>query len=283
MTNRTTEIQIGLKLESSIAPAEWSKKLDPGKIDGIRGPRTIAAIQQWHLYKATHAQGLDFSSYQPEKIDWQAVIAAGITFCIFRSSVGTYTDKEFDTKIRGAIDAGMIVGLYHFVKPGSDAWLKLQVDTISKMAERVDFFDLPAARRFPVTIDIEKNLAGPDEISGTADDIRITDAMAEKMADLVEDMSGELPLIYSFTPYLSTHKISVPRCKYWGADWREPGLLTLPPGWTNYLIHQYLGDTGRCAGVTENGRPSPIDRNRFNGTQAELDRYLTTRKARWEL
>lgn len=277
-----TRIQTCLTMEKNNAPAEWKERLDPQGIDGVWGKNSARALSNWHQFSATHVRGLDMSSWQPENLDWQKIYDAGARFIILRCSVGTARDKEFADKLRGARSAGLVVGAYQFMKPGTDAWLTKQALIAYEHCKQAGFFDVPEHERFPVVMDIEKNLEGPDETPNTADDVKADDHMAEFFADALENLFGEVPILYSFTPYLSTHKISVPRCQYWGADWRPQGLLTVHEGWTNYLIHQYQGDTGRWPGVTTNGKPAPVDLNRFNGDDAVFRRYLQTRKLTWE-
>ncbi|MCI9156900.1 MAG: hypothetical protein HFF44_08195 [Lawsonibacter sp.] len=63
--------------------------------------------------------GIDVSVYQGE-IDWPAVAADGIEFAILRLGYRGYTegglflDQTFEQNIRGALDAGLEVGVYFF-------------------------------------------------------------------------------------------------------------------------------------------------------------------------
>lgn len=63
--------------------------------------------------------GVDVSTYQKE-IDWQAVAGDGIDFAILRLGYRGYTegglflDQTFETNLRGALDAGLEVGVYFF-------------------------------------------------------------------------------------------------------------------------------------------------------------------------
>ena len=63
--------------------------------------------------------GVDVSTYQKE-IDWQAVAADGIDFAILRLGYRGYTegglflDQTFESNLRGALDAGLEVGVYFF-------------------------------------------------------------------------------------------------------------------------------------------------------------------------
>lgn len=63
--------------------------------------------------------GIDVSAYQGE-IDWTAVAADGIDFAILRLGYRGYTegglfmDQTFEANLRGALDAGLDVGVYFF-------------------------------------------------------------------------------------------------------------------------------------------------------------------------
>ena len=63
--------------------------------------------------------GIDVSAYQKE-IDWPAVAADGVDFAILRlgyrgyTEGGLFTDQYFHQNLRGALDAGLDVGVYFF-------------------------------------------------------------------------------------------------------------------------------------------------------------------------
>ena len=78
------------------------------------------------------------------------------------------------------------------------------------------------------------------------------------------EFTGKKPLIYSYCYCLDDRDIEAPAYGLAIADYRS-GPPTLPPGWSNYLFHQYAGDKGRQEGV--NG---PCDLDRFNGTYEDL-------------
>lgn len=53
--------------------------------------------------------------------DWSAVRGSGVTGVILKASEGTgYKDSAFDAYYEGALTAGLKVGAYHYLKPGSD-------------------------------------------------------------------------------------------------------------------------------------------------------------------
>lgn len=76
----------------------------------------------WPVYSGEHytaLRGLDVSDYQMD-IDWTAVKNAGIDFVILRCGYrgyekgGMFPDGRFDNYMRGALNAGLQVGVYYF-------------------------------------------------------------------------------------------------------------------------------------------------------------------------
>ncbi|MBA4375276.1 MAG: hypothetical protein C0401_03770 [Anaerolinea sp.] len=64
--------------------------------------------------------GIDVSRYQ-ELIDWQKVKKSGVRFAIIKASEGEgYIDPMFEENLRGAVEAGILPGSYHFFLPRYD-------------------------------------------------------------------------------------------------------------------------------------------------------------------
>ena len=62
--------------------------------------------------------GIDVSRFQGD-IDWAKVAGDGISFAFIRATQGmTYTDPKFAANWKGANDAGITCGAYHFLQPG---------------------------------------------------------------------------------------------------------------------------------------------------------------------
>ena len=58
-----------------------------------------------------YLRGIDVSEWQKE-IDWKKVAASGVEFAIIRATHGLKQDVYFETNIKGALDAGIPVGVY---------------------------------------------------------------------------------------------------------------------------------------------------------------------------
>lgn len=78
--------------------------------------------------RITSRMGIDVSEFQGEDIDWKQVKDSGIEFVIIRAGYRAYgetgelvQDAMFEQNIKGALDAGLDVGVYFFsqaITPG---------------------------------------------------------------------------------------------------------------------------------------------------------------------
>jgi lysozyme len=63
--------------------------------------------------------GIDVSTYQG-RIDWPTVASTHVRFVIIRATMGNrYRDGRYARNLAGATRNGLVVGAYHFAKPGS--------------------------------------------------------------------------------------------------------------------------------------------------------------------
>jgi len=112
--------------ESSSSSAAASASSSSGLIAGLplNGYDAAAFSEDGGFVRYTGADasvktGVDVSSFQL-KIDWPAVKAAGVDFAMIRVGYRGYTegtiqdDPYFAQNIRGALDAGLEVGVYFF-------------------------------------------------------------------------------------------------------------------------------------------------------------------------
>ena len=66
-------------------------------------------------------KGIDVSTFQKE-VDWEQVKADGVKFAILRAGFGDGNqDAMFESHMKGALDAGLDVGIYWFLYPTSAA------------------------------------------------------------------------------------------------------------------------------------------------------------------
>jgi GH25 family lysozyme M1 (1,4-beta-N-acetylmuramidase) len=66
--------------------------------------------------------GIDVSMYQ-RRIDWRQVATTRVRFAIIRASLGnTFVDDRYRRNLGGASGHGLVVGAYHYAKPGRASW-----------------------------------------------------------------------------------------------------------------------------------------------------------------
>lgn len=228
----------------------------PGPLDGQPGPRTSAALDAWRDWASQLPKGIDVARYQTQ-INWGQVAANGVSFAIVKATDGTGRDPLFTTNYPAAKAAGLIVGAYHWYKPGRS--IEDQAQNIFRAVGRLQPGELP------VSIDVERDDVGPDGQLGTGDDIKATDGGVEQLCRRVQELTGRVPFVYSYRFYLDDRNIEVPWCPLWHAEYVRDQPPTIAPGWNKWTFHQYAGNDGRQVGV--NG---PVDLNRFNGSLTQL-------------
>lgn len=145
-------------------------------------PRATAAPNDYHAdsfyredgflrYEGEHLVGIDVSTHQ-ELIDWEQVAAAGVNFAILRigyrgSSRGDlYEDETFRANLKGAKEAGLLVGGYFFSQAitAQEAW-----DEAVFVCKLLDDEELG----LPVFYDWEET--GTDSRTGNIRDIPMTE------------------------------------------------------------------------------------------------------------
>lgn len=239
-------------MSERIQKALVNEGFDPGPIDGVRGAKTKAALQEWQQWAMQMPKGIDISHYQT-KIDWP-LLAKEISFIAIRASVSTGKDKLFTQHWQNAKSVGLLRGAYHFFAPWRDA--KTQAALLWSRIEN-DPGELP-----PV-LDVEA-LKPPR--GGVAISSNILISWVGACLQEIERLSGRKPILYTYSAFAQQHQLGKAFGDYllWLADYRE-GPPTVAGGHTQYTFHQYLGDTGRQVGVE-----GPCDKNRFRGSLSEL-------------
>lgn len=250
----TERLQLALHLE---ALREKRPDFDPGAIDGIRGPKTRAALLAWSIWAHSQLQGFDASAFQPH-IDWPGVAAAGVRFVALRTSASMTRDVFFTRHWRAAKAARLLRFRYHFCAPWRPA--KPQV----ALALQEEPSDLGEG---PLIADIEA--LAPKQKPGQPPPTPVTTAQlvawSQEFLAEAKRLTGRDPIFYTYSAFAREHQLAKFFKQYllWLADYRE-GPPTAPQDWP-YVFHQYAGDTGRQVGVE-----GPCDLDRFKGSEAEL-------------
>lgn len=170
--------------------------------------------------------GLDISRHQGDKIDWQAMKAAGVLFVYIKATQGiAHKDPRFTANMAGAKSVGLLRGPYHFVE-NTDA--SKQFSLFTKVIESYDF-ELPPA------MDCER-YAGGIPTEAVVDSIG---RMLSVWMKTIPAMAGyPYPAIYtnpaSGNAIFKTAKMN--RYPLWIAHWHGPTVPltkpTLPKVWT---------------------------------------------------
>lgn len=187
---------------------------------------------------------IDLSHHNSIPSSLQAAADAGIVGVIHKCTEGTsHVDDKAAARWYLAKEAGMMWGLYHFVRPGS-------------MEDQVDHFLLNAE-----LISDENTLLCLDwEDSGVS-----LDEAVEFLADL-EERTGRAPVLYSGHVLKEalggTADVRISCYRLWLCHYSSSPVL--PPGWETYWGWQYT-DKGEIAGVTP-----PTDLNAYLGTAEAL-------------
>jgi lysozyme len=188
---------------------------------------------------------IDLSHYQVIPHDLNDTRAAGIEAVIHKMTEGTSkTDAKAHARYSLAKDAGMLFGLYHFLRPG-------------KIREQADFF-------------LDKASFAPDALlvcDFEVDAISLYEVLA--FLRRVEQVSGQKPVLYSGNtlkaaggaakcPELADYRL-------WIAQYRNTA-PTLPRGYKSWWLWQYT-EKGEIAGVD-----GTCDLNAYNGDASDLRR-----------
>ncbi len=194
-------------------------------------------------------EGMDVSQWQGN-IDWSAVGRSGIRFAIVRIGDGYGHDTHFAANWEGARANGLIRGAYQFFEPGDDPIA--QADIVVAAVGRLGAGDLP------VTCDVEAPSPGVSPAQYAAS--------LHRWADRVTAGTGRPPIIYTgryyWDPYVaSSDFVGLP---LWHAQYTSAACPNIDDRWSDWAFWQYTS-TSSVAGISGN-----VDRNRFNGTYAEL-------------
>lgn len=186
---------------------------------------------------------LDISHYQ-DTPDFDALAAEGIVAICFKATEGTsYVDDTFRDRYNAAVDAGLGVFTYHFLKHGSIE---------AQMAHYLETVDPDWGER--VVIDFEDS-------SCTLDDL-------EQAVQILFDDDRNLQVtVYGANGFLGAkldgdENLLLAMTSLWVASYTTastPTMSSLSGTWSTWTLWQFTD----CASVCGFG---PVDANRFNGS-----------------
>lgn len=185
--------------------------------------------------------GIDVSFYQGE-IDWPAVAADGVEFAMIRLGYRGYLDgtlqmdSRFEENIRGALEAGLEVGVYFF----SQAITPQEAEEeASFVLEAIRGYDVT----YPVAFDWEFVTPGKEARTDEMDGQTLTQC-AQAFCQTVAQ-AGYSPLVYfnQDLGYLTYDLSQLAECSYWLAEYDGT-----PDFYYGFSLWQYT-HSGTVAGI----------------------------------
>lgn len=226
--------------------------------------------------------GIDVSRWQ-KSVDWKMLYEKGVRFAVVKLSQGNYSkDAMAETHARGALDASMVVGLYHWHDPNCD--VKSQIAHIQKSAGGIDFSFL--------AIDVEQYWQDWMEWQRNEITRKIPAAVISRsslaLAQGLRAIYSKKVAVYTRASFVHEHAAEM---STWLKDWElwlahypyKPGRIStswetlkmqmlptintplLPIGCKEWRMWQWSGDKFLLPGVS-----SAVDLNFFHGSENEL-------------
>ena len=188
----------------------------------------------------TAKAGIDVSTHQKD-IDWQAVAADGIDFAILRlghrgyTEGGLFLDQTFEQNLRGALDAGLEVGVYFFSQAVTPEEAEEEADYILNVLDGQHL-------TFPVAFDWE-SISGDKARTDGLDGQTLT-RCAAAFCKRIED-AGYRPAVYfnRTQGYLHYDLRDLTDYELWLAEY-----AAAPDFYYHFDLWQY-SHTGRVDGI----------------------------------
>lgn len=184
--------------------------------------------------------GIDVSTHQKD-VDWQAVAEDGVDFAILRlghrgyTEGGLFLDQTFERNLRGALDAGLDVGVYFFSQAVTPEEAREEADYVLDMLDG-------QALSFPIAFDwepISGDAARTDGLDG-----EMMTRCAAAFCKRIED-AGCRPAVYfnQTQGYLHYDLRELTDYELWLAEYD-----TAPDFYYHFDLWQY-SHTGRVNGI----------------------------------
>jgi GH25 family lysozyme M1 (1,4-beta-N-acetylmuramidase) len=198
-----------------------------------------------------NAQGIDVSRWQGP-INWQAVKHAGIQFVMMKATEGTHrVDPNLHQNYRGAKDAGIPLGFYHFAHVSNDPVKEAEHYLLTVSGLEAELWHV---------LDMEH---------GSLDGSPYTKSQVSEWSRLwlnkVQECTGKMPMIYTGASFAGTY-FEADLCTYplWVAHYGTNTPMSNPV-WDRWTVFQY-SETGRVDGISGH-----VDLNELDGN---LDQHL---------
>lgn len=186
---------------------------------------------------------IDLSHHNTVNVSLKDAYAFGVRGVVHKLTEGTtFVDPKAKARFSLAKDAGLLWGLYHFLRPG-------------KIEEQVQHF-------------IESSVGvwdGNTVVACDYEDPAIPLSDVQKFMEACEKEFETQPVLYSghvLKEKLTTDNHPLTKYRLWLAQYSKTP--TLPKGWADYWLWQYT-ETGTVPGVS-----GKVDCNHYQGTNDEL-------------
>jgi GH25 family lysozyme M1 (1,4-beta-N-acetylmuramidase) len=208
--------------------------------------------------------GIDVSHWQGN-IDWTAVYDDGQIYSWAKATEGmTYEDPQFMANMTNGVNAGVVMGAYHFARPDNNLAIE----------DATNFLDVAGAYIgngfLPPVLDLENPYSGGQAIvlSDLLTSQELTNWVTDWMLE-IETTTGVSPIIYVNGNYANYLNSSVNNYGLWIANPNES--LTPPTNigvWNDWKFKQYSW-WGNVSGIT-----GDVDLNIFNGDITDFNTLI---------
>lgn len=242
-----------------LAWQRWLNPMTPGGLapDGKLGPATLAAIRA-----ADVVLGVDVSAHQPKMLPWVRWHKAGVRFTWIKATQDeTYTSGAYREQLRGATEAEILAGMYHFAVPERGDSPEVEADRLADAHERLRPPLLPA-------LDYEEARQGKPKPAPRLSPTELV-LWAERCVAQLHRRLGRWPVLYSYQGFIRYMRPAIDpdscllQCPLWAAkDGPTPPDVRPWPAWR---VWQYTSDP------VLPGSPGRLDGNRLLGGQVALN------------
>ncbi|MDG2154017.1 MAG: glycoside hydrolase family 25 protein [Crocinitomicaceae bacterium] len=217
-----------------------------------------------HLSLGQNVHGIDVSNWQGN-INWNNVANDGQVYAWAKASEGmTYQDPQFINNMTNGLNAGVVMGAYHFARPDNNLATEDASNFLSSAGAYI------GAGFLPPVLDLENPYSNGQSIVLT--DLFTSNELSSwvmEWMNTVETQTGITPIIYvngNYANYLNSGVIN------YGLWFAQPDEALTPPVnigvWDDWLFKQYSW-WGEVPGII-----GDVDLNIFNGSISEFNELI---------
>jgi len=216
------------------------------------------------IFFGQNVHGIDVSHWQGN-INWSDVASDGQVYAWAKASEGmTYQDPQFMANMSNGIDAGVIMGAYHFARPDNNLAIQDAENFLNTAGAYI------GAGFLPPVLDLENPYSGGQSIDllslFSSSDLS---SWVMEWSNTVELQTGIAPIIYVNGNYANYLNTSVNMYGLWFA---QPDETLSPPVnigvWDDWSFKQYSW-WGEVSGIV-----GDVDLNIFNGGMTEFNELI---------